>query len=328
MESSDVLTEQELDALMDSISENGVEGDAGAARRDCELFDFASRQHMLLAQMPALETLTERHAGALAQMLMDAYKMPVKVVPAKVAMLPASQALQGITEPAGINLFSLAPLNGLSCVVLPGDFLSFLVESYFGGAPGASSGRAAGKELTPTERRINDVFCGRFLDCLQDVWKDKVALTPSVQGVEQSPEHMRIGSEDDLILRFSFAVTAMECEFSIDWCMPYATLEPLRARLGVLPPEVQPQASADWERHFRSALESVSLEITGAFFTRTVSIADVLTYKEGFIVPIQMPDEVTVLIEGVPFSMGEHGVINGKKSIKIKELVQQGSNVA
>jgi flagellar motor switch protein FliM len=139
---------------------------------------------------------------------------------------------------------------------------------------------------------------------------------------------LRLGSEDDLILQFSFAVTALECEFAIDWFLPYATLEPLRARLGALPPEVRPQASADWEHHFRDALLSVSLEVTGAFFTRTVSIADVLTYKEGVIVPIKMPDEVTVLIEGVPFSMGEHGVINGKKSIKIKDLFEHGARVA
>lgn len=328
MESSEVLTEQELDALMDSISENGVDGEGNAAPLDCELFDFASRQHMLLAQMPALQTLTERHAASLAQVLMDAYKMPVTVSPGAVTMLPATQAMQGVVEPAGINLFSLAPLNGISCVVVPSDFLSFLVESYFGGVPGASGGRTGGKELTPTERRINDVFCSRFLDCLQNVWKDKVSLSPSVHKVEQCAEHLQLGTEDDLILKFSFAVTALECEFTVDWCMPYATLEPLRARLGALPPEVRPQASADWERHFREALQSVRLEVTGAFFTRTVSIADVLTYKKGVIVPIQMPDEVTVLIEGVPFSMGEHGVINGKKSIKIKDLFENGARVA
>lgn len=325
MESNDVLTEQELDALRETISEEGIEGGSALSHKDCELVDFASRQHMLLAQMPALEALNERQADALGQILADAYKLPAMVESGKVSMQPAPDVFRNVVEPAGISLFGLAPLNGVCALVLPGDFLSFLVHTYFGGGSSAAGGRTAGKELTPTERRINDTFCERFLGSVAEVWKDKIALTPSVRRVEQSGEHLQMGADDDLILRFSFVVKVMDSEFTLDWLMPYAMLEPLRPRLGVVQPDLLPSASADWERHFRDALQSVNLEITGAFFTRTVSIADVLTFREGGIVPIQMPEEVTVMIEGVPFSMGEHGVINGKKSIKIKDLFDSGA---
>jgi flagellar motor switch protein FliM len=106
-------------------------------------------------------------------------------------------------------------------------------------------------------------------------------------------------------------------------------LEPLRRKLGTpgLNPKPQ-QGNTNWAAHFRRELQFVDLEVSGAFISRPVSIADVLSLGPGSIVPLKTPTEVTVYIENQPFSSGEHGVLNGNKSIKIKEIMKNETDSA
>ncbi|MBL4566819.1 MAG: FliM/FliN family flagellar motor switch protein [Porticoccus sp.] len=80
------------------------------------------------------------------------------------------------------------------------------------------------------------------------------------------------------------------------------------------------QSGVSWEGYFRNKLLSVDLDVSGLYTSKNVSIGEVLNLKEGSIVPLKVPTEVILCIDGQPFYAGEHGVLNGKKSIKIKEI--------
>ena len=329
MSGKDVLTEGELEALMESVSGSEMAPGAVGDHRDCQHFDFTTREQALLAQMPALKNLNEKHCLALAQNIAQLYKVAAQIEVDEVKLLKLDQVLTDISMPCGINLLDLAPLNGVSFVVLPGELLSFLVEKFFGGgssAPGTVSNR---KHLTPTEKRINDVITEKFHSTLKDAWKDKVALTPTLVSFETNPDFLQAGSPDELGLLFPFTIKVGDWQSSIDWIVPYAVLEPLRRKLGSPGTKPKPQqGNTNWATHFRRELQSVDLEVSGAFMSRPASIAEVLSLCPGSIVPLKTPAEVTVYVENQPFSTGEHGVLNGNKSIKIKEIIRNEIDVA
>lgn len=321
MSSRDVLTEGELDALMDSVSDDETLPDGGEFARACEPFDFSTREQTLLAQMPALHNLNEKHALALAEGIHDLYKLAVEVEAETVQMLRLDQALAGIADPSGINLVRISPLYGLSYVVMSAELLSFIVDRYFGGGKvaGASSARTS---LTPSEQRINDLLLNKFLSTLAETWLGKVELTPDVASFESNPSFLQAGSPEELALVFSFMVKAGEWSSPIVWLVPYAALEPLRLKLGSpLPTGAQVQENSDWQDHFRSNLQGVTLEVSGSLTSEYLSIAEVLKFRTGSIVPLKMPTEVTLCVENQPFFYGEHGVLNGHKSIKIREMI-------
>ena len=329
MSSKDVLSEGELDALMDSVSEGEIpleDTDTGAS---CHTFDFSTREQALLAQMPALKNINEKHALALASGILKQYKIHTQVELDEVQLVKLDQALASIKGPSGINLIKVAPLNGVSFVVLPGKLLSFFVDSFFGGALGGTSEQPARQSLTPTERRINDVLTEGFMLTLKEAWSEKVALTPELSSFETNPDYLQAGSPDDQALLFSFTVKVGEWQSAIDWIVPYAAMEPMRKKLGSSVIDLKPQKSTgNWESHFRRGLAQVELEVSGVFTPRQVSISEVLNFKPGSIVPLKMPTEVTVFIESQPFSSGEHGVLNGNKSIKILEMIKNDSDYA
>ncbi|MCB1842217.1 MAG: FliM/FliN family flagellar motor switch protein [Halioglobus sp.] len=325
MSSKDVLTEGELDALMDGFSKGEVTADSQAHERECEPFDFSTREQNLLAQMPALKRLHEKHAMALSQGIQTLYRVAAQVDIGETQLLRFDKALGAIEGPAGINMVTIAPLNGLSFVVIPGELLSFLVDSYFGGGR-SSPGAAPRERLTPSERRLNDVLTEKFLATLTDTWRDTIGFTPQVQSFESNPAFLQAGAPQSLALVFPFVVSVGEWSARIEWLVPYPALEPLRVKLSSAGSLAKPApGGSSWKQHFLRALQYVDVEIVGSFISEQVSIADVLAFKPGSILPLKMPTEVTVCVENQVFSTGEHGVLNGHKSIKIKEIIRENS---
>lgn len=322
MAEEEVLSEGEIDALMDSFSEDDVPG-GGASGGNYKAFDFSTREQTLLAQMPALKKLNEQHALALVKEIGDQYGFAAQVSVAEIELLKLDQAFANIAEPSAINLTKIAPLTGTSYVVLPGALLSFFVDRYFGGGQSGPAGEFTRQSLTPTELRINEVMVQKFLTTLAQSWSEKVQLSPQLAGFETKPGYLQASSPDDMALRFPFEIRVGEWVSTIDWIAPYAALEPLRQTLGSLAVEVKPQQkNSDWEQHFLRELKQVCLDVSGSFESGHVSISEVLNLKAGMIVPLKMPADVMLCIENVPFYSGEHGVLNGHKSIKIKESIR------
>lgn len=324
MSTKDVLSEGELDALMDSVSSGDVpldDNDSGDGK-SCRPFDFSTREQALLAQMPALKTINEKHTLSLVQSLQELFKVPVEVEPKDTRLVKLEETIASIAEPSGLNLIQITPLSGVSLVVLSRELLWFFVNQYFGGS--SSSGfNSSGVDLTPTERRINDLLTARFLSGLEAAWLEKISLKTEQVSFESNPDFLQVGAPNELALQFSFAIKVFEWEGSIDWIIPYSSIEPLKPRLGG-PALVQKseQSGVSWEGYFRNKLLSVDLDVSGLYSSQDVSIGEVLNLKEGSIVPLKVPTEVLLYIDSRPFCSGEHGVLNGKKSIKIKEIFE------
>ncbi len=273
--------------------------------------------------MPVLKTINEKHALTLVQGLQELFKVPVDVEPTDTRLVKLEEAVVSMAEPSGLNLIKITPLNGLSLVVLSGELLSFFVNQYFGGTPSGATFSASRTDLTPTEKRINDLLASRFLMGLESAWSEVVPLTAESVAFETNPDFLQVGSPTDLAFQFSFSLKVFDWEGTIDWVVPYSSIEPLKPRLGSSVSIKPEQAGANWEHYFRKELLSVDLDVSGLYSSKNVSIAEVLKLKVGSIVPLKVPTDVVLCIEGQPYCLGEHGALNGKKSIKIKKIFER-----
>lgn len=323
MSSKDVLSEGELDALMEGFSDSDALPGDHAFAKNCEPFDFSSRDQNLLAQMPAVGNLNEKLALEYAQAVRKLYGISVQVEVESSRSVALEELFAEITSPTAVNMVQIAPLNGMSYVIIPGELLSIVVDKYFGGGVGEGGKALSRSSLTHSERRVNDALLEGFLTTLSDTWREKVKLTGTVQSFECNPDFLQAPIPSEQMLCFPFSVRMGEWSANLTWALPYASMEPLRARLGTAGLAQQPpRRNSDWEQHFLRELSSVELELSSAFVSEQISIADVLGLKTGAIVPLRMPTEVVVSVEGQPFSVGEHGVLNGHKSVKIKEMLR------
>ena len=324
MSTKEVLSEGELDALMDSVSSGDLDLEESGSKKSCEIFDFSSREQVRLAQIPALQTINEKHSLVFTHAVRELFRVPAEVVIGEIQLIKMEEAIASIAEPSGINVLKIAPLLGVSLAIIPGDLLSYFVEGYFGGTPGGASSKQLERvNLTPTERRINDVLLDKFLKTLVSSWSEKIPLSAETLSFETKPEFLQVGAPGEMALCFPFVIQIGEWKSAIDWLVPYAAFEELRPRLGSAAPRSNVTSINNWEEFFRRELLSINLEVRGIFTTRNVSIAEVLSLKKGSIVPLKMPSEVSIWSEEQLISNGEHGALNGNKSIKITEVLHK-----
>lgn len=307
---------------MESVSSGELPLDDGSGDTQCRPFDFATREQSLLAQMPGLKTVTEKHALGLARGIRELFRMPVEVEARKVDLVRLDDVLHAIPDPSLINVVRTLPLNGDSYLVISGELLSFLVDQYFGGTSGSQRKRHPGNDLTPTERRINEVLATRFLLTLQAAWAEKISLTAELVSTESNPEFLQLAAVNEWAATFTFELTIAGWSSVLEWVVPYALLEPVRQKLASTATKAPArQGSADWETHIRGKLPTIELEVSAAFTSGTVSIAEILGLKKGSIIPLSGPNEVLMYVEGSPFCSGVHGAFNGNKSVKVTELL-------
>ena len=327
MAGKEVLSEGELEALMESVSSTGATDSDGEVRGHVRLFDFSVREQNQLEQLPVLQTLHEKLAGALTPTLQGLFRAPVEVVATDLKMVKLEEVLMSLPELAGINLVNTAPLSGLALAVLPGDSLSFFVNQYFGGQPGSAAFKSARSHLTPTEKRINDLMIDRFLSALSESWKDVLKLSPEVVQFETNPDFLQLGGASTLFLKGVYQLSLFDWRGTLEWMIPFNAIESIKHRLeGIKEPEEGAMAdTSGWAHHFRKELMSIDVEVSGQIGCRSMSLAEILRLRQGCIIALSSPTDVTLYVEEEAFCTGEYGAISGKKSIKIRGLANDDS---
>ena len=130
--SEEVLSENEVDALMESSRDDEVFF-ADDSAREYRRFDITAREQGTVNRMGALAAILERqdeliHHGLVKQLSTD---MAVKCQAPRV--FSVSEAIAALPEGLVLVALNLKPLAGDAFLVISLNTLSYLVHRYFGG---------------------------------------------------------------------------------------------------------------------------------------------------------------------------------------------------
>lgn len=322
MANDDVLTEGELDALMESVDEGspGVDtsddGDDGEFRR----FDFGGREHSLLREFTAFSSLLERQAELLAAAFESAFSLEFMTRSTPVELLSVGDALASLERVVGVTTTSLAPLNGPVFVITPSALLSHVVNAYFGGGKTTAPAGEDRVALTPTELRVAERIAGLHLRTMCESWIDKLPLEAGDTATLGVPDRLEMVPRTDLLLRLRFSLSAGEFEANLDLFLPFSELEPYRDRFS--PPkkkdEVDPGDS--WEPFFRRELPAIEVDVSAVMATKSMSLAELLELSAGSVIAMPAPEEVRLQVEDAVVAEGRYGSFEGAKAVQLLRL--------
>ena len=319
MSTKEVLSDDEIEALMDTVDEAPADPAALDDNGDYQLFDFTARDGALLSQMPALKTVNEKVCKELESTLLHSFRMPFDVALEDMEILKLDECLKSLSEFSAINLLKFDITSGLSLAVISGNLLSEVINRYFGSSFDGSGLPQEERALTPTEERMNERLLSHVLAALQIGWQEITPLEVKLLATETNPDFVKLGSPEDMAVRFRIKLTLGEFEESVYWMLPYAALESLRPKLGNLArPLSDEKNKKNWSQLLTQQLSAVELDLTAVFTNIEISLNDVLQLKEGSILPMRAPDMVKVHSGGIPMFAGEYGTYESNKAISVK----------
>jgi len=226
---NDLLSQDEIDALLHGVSSSDIDTDAEDDLADGEAreYDFTTQDRIVRGRMPTLEMVNERYARLFRISLFNLLRRSAEISVGGVQMLKFSEYVHSLFVPTSLNMVRIKPLRGTALFVLDPKLVFMVVDNYFGG-DGSFHTKIEGREFTPTERRVIQIILDQVFVDLKEAWSPVMDLDFEFINSEVNPQFANIVSPSEVVVVTTFHVEIEGGGGDFHITMPYSMLEPMR----------------------------------------------------------------------------------------------------
>ena len=134
---ANILTQEEVDALLRGISGGEIETDLIKEPSDigeAMAYDLTSQDRIIRGRMPTLEMVNERFSRLFRTSLSSLLRKVVSFTTISIEMIKFGDFLKTLPVPTSLHLFKMEPLKGSAIFVVESKVIFTLVDIFFGGS--------------------------------------------------------------------------------------------------------------------------------------------------------------------------------------------------
>jgi flagellar motor switch protein FliM len=319
MSGSDILNQDEIDALLHGVDSGAVKTEEPATPGEARNYDFTNQVRIVRGRMPTLEMINERFARLFRISLFNLLRRTPEVAVAPVKMQKFSEYVHSLHVPTNLNLVRIPPLRGTGLIVIDPKLVFAAVDNFFGG-----NGRYAkieGREFTATEQRIIHLLLKHIFADIKEAWSHVQRLEMEYINSEINPHFANIVSPTEIVVVTSFHVELDGGGGDIHITMPYAMIEPLRELLDAGVASDRVEHDERWVSALKEEIEDADVEMTTLLGRVKITMRQLMDMKPGDVLPCDFNGRAMVLAEDVPLFKGTFGVSNGQQAVQIEERI-------
>ena len=323
MSSQDLLSQDEIDALLHGVDSGKVDTETPpAAPGEARSFDFTSQDRIVRGRMPTLEMINERFARLFRIGLFNMLRRSPELSVGGIELMKFSEYTHSLFVPTSLNLIRVKPLRGTALMIFEPRLVFSVVENFFGG-DGRYATKIEGREFTPTELRVVQLMIRQAFADLTEAWGPVMTLEFEYLNSEVNPHFANIVSPSEIVVVSRFKIELEGGGGNLHVTFPYSMIEPVREQLDAGVQSDRDQRDDRWAGSLREQLANAQVELASELATSTVTLRELLTLKAGDVLPISMPKTVDLCVEDVPLFRGSVGVSNGMNSVRIAEVIRR-----
>ena len=326
MSVEELLSQDEIDALL-----NGVDGGEVETENDLELqdgvareFDFAAHDRIVRGRMPTLEMINERFARSLRVSLFNMLRRSAEISVSGIQMVKFSEYIQSMFVPTSLNVVKIHPLRGSALCVFDPKLVFILVDNFYGGV--GRHAKIEGREFSATEQRVVSIVLEHAFKDLEDAWRPIMHMKFKFMNMEVNPQFANIVSPTEVVVVSTFHIELDGGGGDFQVTFPYSMVEPIRDLLDAGIASDIADKDERWVISLREEINLAEVNLTCKLADVELQLMEILELKEGDIVPIDMPELVTLRAEGIPVLRGNVGEHRGSKAVKIVEIVEHNNS--
>lgn len=324
---SDLLSQDEIDALLhgvDDVEEEDSEGEQASA--DALDYDFSSQDRIVRGRMPTLEIVNERFARHMRVSLFNMMRRTAEVSINGVQMIKFGEYVHTLFVPTSLNMVRFRPLKGTALITMEARLVFILVDNFFGG-DGRYHAKIEGREFTPTERRIIQMLLKLVFEDYKEAWAPVMDVGFEYLDSEVNPAMANIVSPTEVIVISSFHIELDGGGGDFHIALPYSMLEPIRELLDAGVQSDKEDTDMRWSKALRDEIMDVPVEMIAKLAETEMSLREVMDLQEGDIIPLEVPDDLTVLIEDLPTFHAKMGRSRDNVALKISDKIKRPETV-
>ena len=330
---SDILSQEEVDALLSAVSSEGTDDLGGLVGGDepeeevsdktLTLYDFRRPDRVSKDQMRTLQNLHEGYARQFSTTLTNFLRTFIEIELISVDQLTFSEFVMSISNPSCIYVFKMEPLEGSAIVEINPSLVFFIIDRLFGGQGRPSE---QNRELTQIEQNVIHRIVERGLADLKDVWEHIGVFSPRVENYETNPQFVQIAPPGETVILISLEVRMQNASGLMSLCFPFMLLDSVINNLsGESWMSSQSSTTKETKNMLSHEIDSLTLPLTAVIGQVKLSIRDLLQLQRGDILCLEKKKNSDLLIQvgGKTKMAAKTGLVGRKKAIEITKIVEK-----
>ena len=315
----DLLSQDEIDALLHGVDDGLVQAEAAAEPGSVKSYDLTSQDRIVRGRMPTLEMINERFARYTRISMFNMLRRSADVAVGGVQVMKFGEYVHSLYVPTSLNLVKIKPLRGTALFILDAKLVFKLVDNFFGG-----DGRHAkieGREFTPTELRVVRMVLEQAFIDLKEAWQAIMEVNFEYINSEVNPAMANIVGPSEAIVVSTFHIELDGGGGDLHVTMPYSMIEPVREMLDAGFQSDLDDQDERWSKALREDVLDVSVPLSATVARRQLRLRDILHMQPGDVIPIELQDELVMRANGVPAFKVKLGSHKGNLALLVIEPI-------
>ncbi|MDY0131263.1 MAG: flagellar motor switch protein FliM [Desulforegulaceae bacterium] len=322
---SEVLTQEEVDSLLDGLSAGKVEAESSDPEEigGVTKYDFERQEKVIRGRLPTFEVINERFAREVRSALSVLLQTNIDISSESLDTLKFSEFVRSLPVPTSLHVYRMDPLRGNALLVMDTELVFNLIDTFFGGK-GTGKAKVEGREFTPIEDKMIRKVVSSCLKDLETAWQPVEPIVTSLQRSEVNPQFAAIVPPTDLVIVARFEVELEQAAGKLTICLPYAMIEPLRGKLSSGFQAETEEIDFTWQRRLTEIIRESSVNFKVVLGKTTIRGEKLITMRKGDVIPLSQDASAPLhgYIEGVPKFKGFAGVKKGFQAFRITKTLK------
>ncbi|SEI23951.1 flagellar motor switch protein FliM [Pseudomonas fuscovaginae UPB0736] len=315
----DLLSQDEIDALLHGVDDGLVQTESAADPGSIKSYDLTSQDRIVRGRMPTLEMINERFARYTRISMFNMLRRSADVAVGGVQVMKFGEYVHSLYVPTSLNLVKLKPLRGTALFILDAKLVFKLVDNFFGG-----DGRHAkieGREFTPTELRVVRMVLEQAFIDLKEAWQAIMEVNFEYINSEVNPAMANIVGPSEAVVVSTFHIELDGGGGDLHVTMPYSMIEPVREMLDAGFQSDLDDQDERWVKALREDVLDVAVPLSATVARRQLRLRDILHMQPGDVIPVELPEDMVMRANGVPSFKVKLGSHKGNLALQVIEPI-------
>ncbi len=276
-------------------------------------------------KLPMLEIVFERLVRLLTTALRNLTSETVDITIQNYSSLRFASYYSTIKPPCSIIVFKVIEWENLGLVVVDSSLIYTMVDLLFGGKKNHRDIKAEGRAHTYIEQALIKQIAEVMLSELSASFDSVSPATCVFERLESNPNFAAITRPGDAIILLKLYVDLDGRGGTVDFMIPYATIEPIKNLLQQVFIGERFGSDAGWEELMLERVYGIDMPLEAVIVDKTRPLSEIAKLKVGdtIITSVKQEDDIFVRSEGVSLFKGQIGKVNEKVAINITEQVKE-----
>jgi flagellar motor switch protein FliM len=157
-------------------------------------------------------------------------------------------------------------------------------------------------------------------------WQGIYPLELEYQRSEMQPQFANIATPSEIVVATSFTLEVGETTGTIHFCIPYATLEPIR---DVLYSTIQGDSNEPdrrWVNLLKQQIQAAHVDLIAELAHAPATVEQLLAFKAGDFIELDLKPSIVAKVSGVPVLECHYGTSNGHYALKVDQLLSSSNS--